>query len=571
MKTVFRLSSAQFVAPLFGLLLTLLFVIADPAFAQSRQRLAVPRELEGTPILPAGAQALPEATVLILEMETPLSSNRSRISDRFEARVATPIIDAGGRTLIPEGTLVQGRVTDVTPAKWGSRTGTIAISFDTMYLDGRPIPIRGYLIPADSRSRKQLDEEGNIRGGSSLKRNFLFIGGGAGAGATVAAFTSAGVLAATGVGAAAGLTTGLLWKGKDAVVRPGQRFGLELNTRVDVRNPWNSGQGTVLAPARRAVSNFGQPQRPIIPDTLGRGTQDIYDPNTVRTTARSVPVYDVRTERTPDGYLRVSITSETPTAGWRIYTHHQLLNNNMLEVRLRGWPPSTYGVPQVSHPSAPMIIVQDRNQQVTRIVVQGSNGSRTVMTNGAGGNFGFTDRPVTTTPVTPQPTTPYRPSPRTDSASDGSAITIGPPLGTVPTPVPTRPSGVDGTYDTGAGTISAAASRVANELEVFRENISAALGLYRNRDGSYDALGQRRVTAGDRQIVENIGFMIDSARNIANPQLSAAQRRAYAQRLRDDFQVVNQRLVQTSISPDINTRWRAIQQSVTNLINAAAR
>jgi hypothetical protein len=571
MKTVFRLSSAQFAAPLFGLLLTLLFGFGDAAFAQGRQRLAVPqRELEGTPILPAGTQTLPESTVLILEMDTPLSSNRSRISDRFEARVATPIIDAGGRTLVPEGTLVQGRVTDVTPAKWGSRTGSIGITFDTMYLDGRPIPIRGYLIPADSRSRKQMDEEGNIRGGSSLKRNFLFIGGGAGAGATVATFTTAGMLAATGVGAAAGLTAGLLWKGKDAVVRPGQRFGLELNSPVNVRSPWITGQSSSVLPVRRLNNTSGQVRGPIIPDMGYRRTGQEYDPNAIRTTARSVPVYDVRTERTQDGYLRVFITSETPTAGWRIYTHHQLQNNNMLEVRLRGWPPSTYGIPQVSHPSAPTIIVQDRNQQVTRIVVHGSNGSRTVMTNGAGGNLGFIDRPISTTPA-PQSTTPFRPSQRTDSASDGSAITIGPPLGTVPTPVPSRPSGVDGTFDTGAGSIPAAANRVANELEVFREYLASTLGLYRNRDGSYDALGQRRVTAGERQIVEGVGFMLDSARNLASPQISAAQRRSYAQRLRDDYQVINQRWAQTSISPDLNTRWRAIQQSVTNLINLAAR
>jgi hypothetical protein len=556
----------------------------QPALGQ-RSRLAYPEErgLQGTPILPAGSQTLPSGTILIVQMEKPIDSRRSRVGDRFEASVATPIIDANGRTVVPEGAIVEGHITTVQPARWRSRSGLIGVSFDTLLLDGKRIPLPGSLEPMDDRTRKQLDMEGNIRGGNALKRNFLFIGGGAGGGAVVGAVTGAGVLAATGIGAAVGVTASLLMKGDEAVVKRGQRFGMRLDRSIYLPNPYR---------------NVGSPMVPSIrSDRSDRRYQDGYPPDIPREPTRSysggsgnqVAVYEVRAERTTDGYLVVLIVAETPSPGWQIFTHHQLsANGSTLEVRLRGTPPSGYGGGQISHPNAPVIIVQDRGGYIGRIVVQGANGSRTVALNTSsvsynnGGSQPDTYRP--STQIAPAPAQPQYPAPRPtvipsrprpmDNPSDGSSIILGNPSdggqssSTIPSsqnpPISVDPSA-------GSTAVGNTAIRVTNDLELFREDLATSLGLFRESNGSYSALGQRKPTASESKMVENLAFLIRDTSQIANSSSNAQARRSAAASLRDDYLVLNQTWSQVRSNADLNRRWIAISQGIQNLISAASR
>src|SRR5262249_5917471 len=142
--------------------------------------------------------------------------------------------------------------------------------------------------------------------------------------------------------------------------------------RVGIGSEYRSrGRGTVRGPipllprARTGTGAFRQ-NPSLYPN----------DPYSVRTVAGQVPVYDVRAERDRDGFLQVVATSETPTNGWRIYTHHEIRPSDTLSIRLRGVPPSAYGTRQISHPSAPVICVEDRNSAIRRLVVRGSNGER---------------------------------------------------------------------------------------------------------------------------------------------------------------------------------------------------
>ena len=70
--------------------------------------------------------------------------------------------------------------------------------------DGRELPLQGTLTNADPAERKKLkvDEEGVVEGGSQIKRNTVFIGGGATAGAVIGAIAGGAALGA-GIGAAA--------------------------------------------------------------------------------------------------------------------------------------------------------------------------------------------------------------------------------------------------------------------------------------------------------------------------------------------------------------------------------
>ena len=103
--------------------------------------------LEGTPILTAGTSVIPDGTVLVIEMDTKINSGTAQVSDRFLARLATPVIDAGGRTLLDAGTLIEGHVATVKKARWGHRSGELGLSFDYIeFGDGKRLHLRGTLV-----------------------------------------------------------------------------------------------------------------------------------------------------------------------------------------------------------------------------------------------------------------------------------------------------------------------------------------------------------------------------------------------------------------------------------------
>jgi hypothetical protein len=591
-----RQSKLSTFAALAAILLCLAVVSATQVFAQTRMgRPPSGRELEGTPILPAGAQVIQEGTVLIVEMDTRIDSGNARVSDRFSARIATPIIDANGRTLLPAGARIEGHVTNVKKAKWRHRSGEVGLSFDYIALgDGRNIPIRGSLVSATRR----VDEEGNFRAGSSTRRDILVTTGGAAAGAGIGAAVGGGALAGGGIGAAAGLTFVLLMKGKDVVIDPGDRFNLQLaqtlrlspsgyESGVGARGGATgfgrggagaAGQGQMqgqittpvpLQPRTRTGTSTTGPRASLIPGqqpSRNPGNALPYDPNTVRTIAGPVPIYDIRAERGGDGYVRTLVTAETQTAGWRIYTHHEL-RGDTLEIRLRGVPSATYGIRQLSRPNAPMIIMQDQNGAIRRILVHGSNGDRYL-------NLGFGSGVAQTQPYLP-PAQTYQPPPQTyqparpapgAGPSDGSSFDPGFPGGTSSAGGATRPTGTS---------LSGLATQTANQIDTLRLNYAAVIGLWINRDGTIDVLGGRRPTANERQLFDTMNFMLGSARALSSPSISAYERQRNGQQLQGDAQTAQQmwlRVRSTGIlSQDLERRWQDLQTNLRLLIDAASR
>jgi hypothetical protein len=492
------------------------------------------RDYEGTPLLSTGVETVPAGTFILLEMETRLDSRESRKSDRFRARVASPVVNAEGQTLIPEAAYVEGHISGVVPAKWARRSGVISIDFDNLYLpNGESVPLRGYLTSADAEDRRRIDEEGNIRGGAPRKRDIVFIGGGAASGAAIG-MIAGGALAGAGIGAAVGLSATLLMKGREAVVEQGQRIALGLTEELRV-----APAPDYLAPRRseNERSNYEPPRtspRPSTPENrrpLSSSPSDARNTDNVAS-GGAVDLSSITSERGSDGLIRIIITAETPSTNWRIYTNHEI-RPDMVEIRLRGVAPTTSSVPQLSHPSAPVIIIPDRNNRIKKITVHAKNTSETIGVNGTWNNrLRNANRTRPTAPVD-------------RFGNEGRQVRTGQE----------------------AATPAALASQIENEIELIRYNFASSIGIWLNKDGKIEPLSNRRPTRDEEKFLESLASLYFSIRGWNQDSSTAIERRNSLLKIREDYQVVDALWRRIPMSTEANRQVREMLGHVGLLLN----
>jgi hypothetical protein len=141
---------------------------------------------------------LPASSVVGLQVDTPLSSERTRIEDRVDARV-TRDVTSSGRVAIPAGSRVVGSVTLVERGGKMKERARLGVRFHTLVLaDGREVPLRTEAIFREGDS--PANESARKIGGAAIGGAILgaIMGGGKGAvvgGAAGAAGGSAAVMA----------------------------------------------------------------------------------------------------------------------------------------------------------------------------------------------------------------------------------------------------------------------------------------------------------------------------------------------------------------------------------------
>ncbi len=201
--------------------------VAAGAPQDSRPRRTAPRQ-DNFSTVPAG-------TLISMRMDISLNSRTSRAGDKFTATVTIPVY-VDGKAVIPAGAIIEGRVTEVTPAKRMSRSGTIAVEFDDLvFPNGSGMQISGSLTAADPKDRGRIDDESRVSGDKG-NQSVVFIGGGAAVGAVLGGIAGGGKGAAAGgaAGAGAGIAAVLLSKGAEAEVRSGSQFGIKLNQSLSI-------------------------------------------------------------------------------------------------------------------------------------------------------------------------------------------------------------------------------------------------------------------------------------------------------------------------------------------------
>jgi len=111
-------------------------------------------------------ETLPAGTVCKILLLGDVSASKSMPGDTVQARLIEPVL-LNSRLVLPAGTVVEGKVVKKTPPRWGSRAGSLALTFSSLMLPGgNMVPIAGSLSQAelDRRSHTKIDSEGELRG-----------------------------------------------------------------------------------------------------------------------------------------------------------------------------------------------------------------------------------------------------------------------------------------------------------------------------------------------------------------------------------------------------------------------
>ncbi len=222
------------------ILLALLTTAALPAFAQTNRKPRLRRTVRKVVPVKKTVATIPyynvnTGQVIRVRMNETITSETARLGDQFTTTVVEPVY-ASGLEVIPAGSQVIGRVTTVERASRKSKAGSIGVQFISLRLPaGITRAINGDLTDVAS-SDVNADNEGDVSGRSAMKRNVVFIGGGAAAGALIGAIAGGGKGAGigAGVGAGLGVAGAFFSKGHEAVVKSGSEFGVVLNQAVSL-------------------------------------------------------------------------------------------------------------------------------------------------------------------------------------------------------------------------------------------------------------------------------------------------------------------------------------------------
>lgn len=174
--------------------------------------------------------SLPTGTAVKMKLDTTLATFSSKAGDPFSARVTEPVV-LDGKTVIPVGATVEGRVTKSTEPRRIAGKPTIAIFPENLVLpNGDRFTLNATLVDTNVRRGTDVDTEGRFKGAGHDGKDLTEIGIGTGGGMLVGGLIGGGkgLLIGGAVGATA---TVAHWLGKhrSATLPAGTELVMELN------------------------------------------------------------------------------------------------------------------------------------------------------------------------------------------------------------------------------------------------------------------------------------------------------------------------------------------------------
>jgi len=182
-----------------------------------------------------GNLSLPTGTSLKVKLENQLSTTTSKLGDPFSGRVMEAV-QLDGKTVIPVGTTVQGRVTKVTDTRRLYGKPTIAIFPENIVLpDGKQYTLNAALVDTSVRNGTDVNEEGQVKGKGYDGKDLTEIGVGTGGGMLIGGLAGGGkgLLIGGAIGATATVAHWLS-KTKSATLPAGTELWLELSRPLEM-------------------------------------------------------------------------------------------------------------------------------------------------------------------------------------------------------------------------------------------------------------------------------------------------------------------------------------------------
>ena len=180
--------------------------------------------------LALGQTSLPTGTAVKMKLETTLTTFSTQAGDPFSARVTEAVV-VDGKTVIPVGATVQGRVTKTSEPRRVAGKPTIAIFPEHLVLpNGDRFMLNATLVDTNARRGSDVNNEGQFKGAGHDGKDLTEVGMGTGGGMLAGGLIGGGkgMLIGGAIGATA---TVAHWLGKhrSAMLPAGTELVMELN------------------------------------------------------------------------------------------------------------------------------------------------------------------------------------------------------------------------------------------------------------------------------------------------------------------------------------------------------
>ena len=194
---------------------------------------AGPKSLDIDPSKIMPPVIVPAGTVIPVTLTSRVSTKNSKDGDGIYGKTAFPIT-VDNKIVIPEGSNVRGKITEVKRPGRVKGKGELTLNFQTIVLpSGITVPIYTSLRGAGGAGERK--GEATIGGDSSKGDDAKTVGTDAATGGLIGVIAGGGKGAAVGGagGAAAGTAAVLLSRGKDLVLEPGTTIEIVLDRPVE--------------------------------------------------------------------------------------------------------------------------------------------------------------------------------------------------------------------------------------------------------------------------------------------------------------------------------------------------
>jgi hypothetical protein len=209
----------------------------SPAATTAPAQAESPAASAGQKTVAPGTMVIPAGTKVALALKQAISTKTAKAGDAVYAETTFPVaID--NRMIIPAGTYVQGKITEVKRGGHVKGRAELLMHFTSMiYPNGYTVILPGSLenVPGAEKSTVK-DKEGTIRQDSQTGEKVGTIAKAAGTGAIIGAVADGGKGAAmgAGIGGVAGAAIAMLSRGSDVRLETGTTVEMVIQREVQL-------------------------------------------------------------------------------------------------------------------------------------------------------------------------------------------------------------------------------------------------------------------------------------------------------------------------------------------------